>query len=121
MKCRQCGKEIQRKGAIFNSFCSEQCSEEWYKDDNIAVTVICVKVPRIYKELRPRLGEMIHAVKRKSYNSTGYIFERAGKKVLLRADEVVEVAGGSLNGFAVKFITTISRITANMGFRRRSL
>ena len=82
-----------RKGAIFNSFCSEQCSEEWYKDDNIAVTVICVKVPRIYKELRPRLGEMIHAVKRKSYNSTGYIFERAGKKVLLRADEVVEVAG----------------------------
>ena len=80
MKCRQCGKEILRKGAIFNSFCSEQCSEEWYKDDNIAVTVICVKVPRIYKELRPRLGEMIHAVKRKSYNSTGYIFERAGKK-----------------------------------------
>ena len=92
MKCRQCGKEIPRKGAIFNSFCSEQCSEEWYKDDDIAVTVICVKVPRIYKELRPRLGEMIHAVKRKSYNSTGYIFVRAGKKVLLRADEVVEVA-----------------------------
>ena len=29
----------------------------------------------------------------KCYNSTGYIFERAGKKVLLRADEVVEVAG----------------------------
>ena len=54
--------------------------------------MICVKVPRIYKELQPRLGEMIHAVKRKSYNSTGYIFERAGKKVLLRADEVVEVA-----------------------------
>ena len=22
MKCRQCGKEILRKGAIFNSFCS---------------------------------------------------------------------------------------------------
>ena len=93
MQCRQCGKEIQRKGAICNSFCSEQCSEEWYKDDNIAVAVICVKVPRIYKELQPRLGETIHAVKRKSYNSTGYIFERAGKKEPLRADAVVEAAG----------------------------
>ena len=59
----------------------------------LVIPLICVKVPRIYKELRPRLGEMIHAVKRKSYNSTGYIFERAGKKVLLRADEVVEVNG----------------------------
>ena len=93
MKRRQCGKEIQRKGAIFNSFCSEQCSEEWDKDDNIAVTVSCVKGPRIYKELQARLGEMIHAVKRKSYNSTGYIFKKKKKKVLLRADEVVEVAG----------------------------
>ena len=51
-----------------------------------------IKVPPIWPELRPRLGEVLRATRRKGYTGTGYIFERAGKKVLLRADEVVEVA-----------------------------
>ena len=92
MKCRQCGKEITRKGAERGGFCSKSCAAEYAAQGNDeAVTVVVVKVPQIYEELRPRRGEVLHTVRRKGYNSTAYIYERAGKKVLLRADEVVEV------------------------------
>ena len=54
--------------------------------------VICTKVPEIYPWLRPRLGEAIVATKKVGYNSTNYLTERCGKLVLLRSDEVMEVA-----------------------------
>lgn len=94
MKCRQCGREVAPGKAKRTAFCSNACAQAWVLDGtDEEVTVRVVKVPRIYRELRPQLGEVLHAVRKKGYTSTAYIYERAGKKVLLRADEVVEVSG----------------------------
>lgn len=94
MKCRQCGREVAPGKAKRTAFCSNACAQAWVLDGtDEEVTVRVVRVPRIYRELRPQLGEVLRAVRKKGYTSTAYIYERAGKKVLLRADEVVEVAG----------------------------
>ena len=92
MKCRQCGREFGSWAAKRTVFCSNACAQAWVlggADEEVTVRV--VRVPRIYRELRPQLGEVLRAVRRKGYTSTAYIYERAGKKVLLRSDEVVEV------------------------------
>lgn len=92
MKCRQCGREFGSWAAKRTVFCSNACAQAWTLDGtDEEVTVRVVRVPRIYPELRPQLGELLRTVRKKGYTSTAYIYERAGKKVLLRADEVVEV------------------------------
>lgn len=94
MKCRQCGREVAPGKAKRMAFCSNACAQKWAQEGtDEEVTVMVVKVPPIWPELRPRLGEVLRAVRKKGYTSTAYIYERAGKKVLLRADEVVEVVG----------------------------
>ncbi len=94
MKCKRCGKEVGTWERRRMLFCSDECANAWATEgNNEPVTVMVIRVPEIFKELRPRLGERIRAIRRKSYTSTAYVYERAGKKVLLRADEVVEVNG----------------------------
>ena len=94
MVCKQCGKDVGTWARHRRFFCSDECANAWAAEgNNDPVTVMVIRVPEIYKELRPRLGERIRAIRRKSYTNTAYVYERCGKKVLLRADEVVEVAG----------------------------
>ena len=91
MKCMNCGKEF--KNSSGKKFCTQKCYETYRAGHQDArVLVICTKVPEIYPELRPRLGEAIVANKKVGYNSTNYLTERCGKLVLLRSDEVMEVA-----------------------------
>lgn len=92
MKCRQCGREFGSWAAKRTVFCNNACAQKWAQEGtDEEVTVMVVKVPPIWPELRPRLGEVLRATRRKGYTSTAYIFEQAGKRVLLRSDEVVEV------------------------------
>lgn len=92
MKCRNCGKAF--RNSTGRSFCSQKCYETYRAGQQDAqVLVVCVKVPNIYKELRPRLGEAMVATKKVGYNSTNYVTERGGKLILLRSDEVMEVTG----------------------------
>ena len=92
MKCMNCGKEF--KNSSGKKFCTQACYVAYrngHQDEQ--VLVICTKVPEIYPELRPRLGEAIVVTKKVGYNSTNYVTERRGKLILLRSDEVMEVAG----------------------------
>lgn len=91
MKCMNCGKELRRRNMVF---CSKECRVTYReKYNNKDVLIICTKIPGIYPELRPRLGEAMVATKKVGYDSTNYVVERGGKHVLLRNDEVMEVAG----------------------------
>lgn len=91
MKCMNCGRAFRSSG---RSFCTQKCYETYRATQQDArVLVICTKVPEIYPWLRPRLGEAIVATKKVGYNSTNYLTERCGKLILLRSDEVMEVAG----------------------------
>lgn len=92
MKCRQCGKQVPRV-PICSYFCSRECAREFRAGmDGTPVTVRVVKVPQVFPELRPRLGGVYAAVKKRGYTSTNYLIEQCGKIVLLRNDEVMEVA-----------------------------
>lgn len=92
MKCMNCGKEFKSNPG--RKFCTQACCGTYRTShQNERVLVICTKVPEIYPWLRPRLGEAIVATKKVGYNSTNYVTERCGKRILLRSDEVMEVAG----------------------------
>lgn len=91
MKCRQCGKQTPKR-AICSCFCSRECAREFREGMEETVTIRVVKVPEVFPELRPRLGGVYAAVKKRGYTSTSYLIEQAGKTVLLRNDEVMEVA-----------------------------
>lgn len=91
MKCRQCGKQTPKR-VICSYFCSRECAREFREGMEEAVTIRVVKVPEVFPELRPRLGGVYAAVKKRGYTSTVYLIEQAGKTVLLRSDEVMEVA-----------------------------
>lgn len=91
MKCMNCGRVFRSSG---RSFCTQKCYETYRAGQQDAnVLVICTKVPEIYPELRPRLGEAMVATKKVGYCHTNYLTERCGKRILLRSDEVMEVAG----------------------------
>lgn len=91
MKCLNCGKEFRSTG---RKFCTWNCfNEHKNAHDDREVLVICTKVPEIYKELRPRLGEAMVATRKVGPIHVNYVTERGGKHVLLRGDEVMEVAG----------------------------
>lgn len=92
MKCMNCGKEF--KNSSGRSFCTQACYETYrcsHQDER--VLVVCTKVPEIYPELQPRLGEAIVATKKVGYSTMNYITERCWKLILLRSDEVMEVEG----------------------------
>lgn len=90
--CKNCGRKYQSK-PISNWFCCQVCAQKFREgmENAIPVTIMVVKVPPIYPELRPKLGGVYAAMKKRGYTSTSYLIEQAGKTVLLRSDEVMEV------------------------------
>lgn len=90
--CKNCGRQYPHK-PYCEFFCCVACAHTFRNGlkDGAPVTVRVVKVPPVFPELRPRLGGVYAAVKKRGYTSTVYLIEQAGKTVLLRNDEVVEV------------------------------
>lgn len=90
--CKNCGRQFTHKPHN-TYFCLPQCAQKFAERlrDGTPVTIRVVKVPEVFPELRPRLGGVYAAVKKRGYTSTNYLIEQAGKTVLLRSDEVMEV------------------------------